>query len=97
MFAFEDSFALISRWSYMIKDTWESFSQDAGAISIIKVLQSPSVEDGLDPYCLLGELCQEWILDPCVFFIYLPAFSIIQHIAAHWKPLSQATASAVKK
>ncbi len=65
---FEDSFALISTWSYMIEGTGECYSQSASlARSFIKDLLSPSAEDGLDPYTLLGDICQEWRLDPYAF------------------------------
>ena len=74
--AFEDSFALISTWSYMIKGAGECYSQSASHDrSFIKDLFSPSAEDGLDPYSWLGDICQEWRLDPTVFWLFKKAIS----------------------
>ena len=66
--AFEDSFALISTWSYMIEGAGECYSQSASQFrSFIWDLFTPSAEDGLDPYSWLDVICQEWRLDPYVF------------------------------
>ena len=60
MFSFEDRFVLISTWIYMIEGIGGDYSQSASHDrSFIKDLLSPSAEDGLDPYCLLGDICQE--------------------------------------
>ena len=67
-FASEDSFALISTWSYMIEGTGKCYSQRASrARSFIKDLFTQSAEDTLDPYSSLDSICQEWRLDPFVF------------------------------
>jgi len=59
-FAFEDSFTLISTKSDIIEKTGKFYSQnESHDRSFIKDLLSLSVEDGLNPYCLLGDFCQE--------------------------------------
>ena len=86
MFAFEDSFTLISRWSYMIKGTWESFSQDAGARSIIIDLQSHLLKMVWTLIAYWASYVKNEYLTP-VFFLFtyrpFPSSSTLQPIENH--------------